>query len=227
LEVIDINNTLIQFVDDTLSNIGMPVLEHPIFYHCPIGLRFEISEPWGDNKHFAYFENAYQKAFQVYSDFPAGFDILRIDVHLDAEKSREKQLADKRENLNIICSTTGLPLPADEREILITHNSMKNETDFLLQVECYWNLKDISFDIKSLLMQIILSDFPSQGGGNSQFESSVFLFDTDQNILFHLYDDRGLDLVAKEKSTLYPFYEKYKHWIMDYDKKQIESMFKK
>ena len=76
-------------------------------------------------------------------------------------------------------------------------------------------------------MQIILSDFTSQGGGNSQFESSVFLFDTDQNILFHLYDDRGLDLVAKEKSTLYPFYEKYKHWIMDYDKKQIESMFKK
>lgn len=203
----------------------MPVLEHPIFYHCPVGLRLEISESWGDNKNSAYFENAYQKAFQIYNDFPAGFDILRIDVPFDAEENRKKQLADKQESLNIIRHTTGLPLPTEEREVSITHDTGKEETVPLMKVQCYWNLNNISFDIKALLMQIILTDFPSHGGGNSEFESSVFLFNKSKNLMFHLYDDRGLDLVAKDKSVLYPFYEKYKHWIIDYDRKRIESIF--
>ncbi|SHE35146.1 hypothetical protein SAMN02745784_00471 [Tissierella praeacuta DSM 18095] len=37
-------NCLIQRVDNTLLNMGMSTLKHPILYNCPIGLRFEISE---------------------------------------------------------------------------------------------------------------------------------------------------------------------------------------
>ncbi|MBU5254674.1 hypothetical protein [Tissierella praeacuta] len=42
-------NYLTQRVNNTLLNMGMPTLKRSIFYNCPIGLRFEISEPWGDN----------------------------------------------------------------------------------------------------------------------------------------------------------------------------------
>lgn len=217
---------LIQLVDNTLSNIGMPQLKHPVFYNCPIGLRFEISDPWGDDESFAHFEKAYQKVSDIYNDLQTGFDILRIDIHLDAEDSKEQQLADKQESLHVICSTTGLPSPSEEREIGITLDSGKGEMIPLLQVECYWNLKQLSFHIKDLLMQIILADFPPHGGGNSQFESSVFFFDTNNDLMFHLYDDRGLDLVAKDKNVLYPFYKKYNPWIVGYDRTRIEEIFK-
>lgn len=115
-------------------------------------MRFEISEPWDDNKHFNYFENAYKKAFQIYSDLSTGFDILRIDILLDAEDSREKQLIDKEQDINVICSTTGLPFPMEERENNILYSIGKGETVLLIQVECYWDLRQTSLDIKTLLM---------------------------------------------------------------------------
>jgi len=47
--VLYMENYLTQRVNNTLLNMGMPTLKRSIFYNCPIGLRFEISEPWGDN----------------------------------------------------------------------------------------------------------------------------------------------------------------------------------
>ncbi|WP_313757253.1 DUF3885 domain-containing protein [Tissierella sp.] len=218
-------NCLAQRVDNTLLSMGMPTLKHPIFYNCPIGLRFEISEPWGDNECFNYFKNAFEKVFHIYSDLSADFNILRIDVLLDADDCQGSRLTDKEQDINVICSTTGLPFPMEERECTILYDIGNGETVTLIEVQYYWNLKLISFDIKALLMQIILTDFPSQGGGNPQFESSVFLFATDKYLMFHLYDDRGLGLVSKDKETLYPFYKKYNSWIMDYDRKRIENIF--
>ncbi len=95
----------------------------------------------------------------------------------------------------------------------------------LMRVECYWDLKQISFNVGALLTEIILTDFPSQCDGHSEIESSVFLFAADNNLLFHLYDDRGLDLVAQDKTTLYNFYEKYNEWILPHDRKRMESIF--
>src|SRR5699024_3600191 len=45
-------------------------------------------------------------------------------------------------------------------------------------------------------------------------------------MLYHLYDDRGLDLVAKDKNKLYPLYETFNDWILDYDREAIGRIFK-
>ena len=31
--------------EDILHKLGMAELEHPLFYHAPVGIRFEIGEP--------------------------------------------------------------------------------------------------------------------------------------------------------------------------------------
>ncbi|MPN35793.1 hypothetical protein SDC9_183295 [bioreactor metagenome] len=43
--------------------------------------------------------------------------------------------------------------------------------------------------------------------------------------MLHLYDDRGLDIVAYDKATLIPIYNKLNKWILEYDRKQIDKMF--
>lgn len=41
-----------------------------------------------------------------------------------------------------------------------------------------------------------------------------------------MYDDRGLDVVAKNKENLQKLYVMFNNWILDYDRKQIDETFK-
>ena len=49
--------------------------------------------------------------------------------------------------------------------------------------------------------------------------------DTKNQVLYHLYDDRGADIVAADKNLLLPIYKKYKDRILEYDKADIERIF--
>jgi hypothetical protein len=42
-----------------------------------------------------------------------------------------------------------------------------------------------------------------------------------------MYDDRGLDLIAADRSDLQPIYEEHKNWILDYDRQQIAAVFER
>ncbi|MFL0198907.1 DUF3885 domain-containing protein [Clostridium sp. WILCCON 0269] len=69
--------------------------------------------------------------------------------------------------------------------------------------------------------EIILGDL----GGLQDFVASVYLFDVENHVMLHLYDDRGLDIVAHDKNTLMSLYEKLNAWVLDYDRKQIDKVF--
>jgi len=74
-----------------------------------------------------------------------------------------------------------------------------------------------------LLKEIIKADI----GGCGALASSVYFLDKTNFVLFHLYDDRGLDLVAADKELLRPIFEHFNNWILDYDKEQINKTFEK
>ncbi len=42
-----------------------------------------------------------------------------------------------------------------------------------------------------------------------------------------MYDERGLDLAAKNKALLKPFYDEFNSLFMDRNIEQIDNMFKK
>lgn len=72
-----------------------------------------------------------------------------------------------------------------------------------------------------LFQEIILGDL----GGSQDFVSSIYLFDAENHVMLHLYDDRGLDIVAHNKITLMPLYKKLNAWILDYDRREIDRIF--
>ncbi|MEG1584520.1 MAG: DUF3885 domain-containing protein [Anaerovorax sp.] len=57
--------------------------------------------------------------------------------------------------------------------------------------------------------------------------SSVYFANTDALYLYHVYDDRGADLVAESKEMLRPAYHNFNQWILAYDRKQIDKLFVK
>ncbi|WP_235354788.1 DUF3885 domain-containing protein [Bacillus sp. FSL R5-0432] len=46
-----------------------------------------------------------------------------------------------------------------------------------------------------------------------------------KKMIFHLYDDRGCDLIAAEPERLRPVYEGLQHWLLDYDRPQMDRLF--
>ena len=85
--------------ETTLYNLGMEQLEHPMFYHAPVAIRFEIGG--GDPVYLkpayqdentekltpnpTYMQGALERATAIYQNLPTPPDILRIDVYPEEE----------------------------------------------------------------------------------------------------------------------------------------------
>ena len=203
-----------------VGSIGINELKHPLFYNSPIGIRFEIG---GDKivyldcedseKHIAnpaYISSAFDRANAIYKNLPCKPNILRIDVYPD-DNTMQKVIQK-------FCQAGNIPTPHEQ---VVKPFQWDEDAETILQHQLYWNIEKIVFSPDRLLQEIIRADI----GGINAFASNVYFADTHNVILFHLYDDRGADLVAADKELLRPIYEKFNNWILDYDRETIDAIF--
>lgn len=199
----------------TIAEMGIPILEKPIFYNAPVGIRFEIGgkEDVYVKKELTrklqvnplYVEQAVERASSTFSLLPQKGWMMRIDLY------------DKKEIAKVIKI---LQLIHPHEKVL---SEYEEDGDQITHYELYWALDKINWSIETVIDEIILADI----GGLNCLASSVYLVHPEEKILYHLYDDRGLDLVAKDKSKLYPLYERFNEWILDDDRETIDHTFKK
>ena len=151
-----------------LHDLGMAGLEHPLFYHAPVGIRFKIGgeEPiYLDRRaaklktNPAYVQGALDRAAAIYRALPAVPDLLRIDGYPDEEPAESL--------LTVIRQRVGLPVPDEQ----LSATEQDEDGDTHAQVQFYWDLSKISFQPELLLREIILGDI----GGWNGFVSSVYL----------------------------------------------------
>ncbi|MED1510683.1 DUF3885 domain-containing protein [Bacillus proteolyticus] len=53
----------------------------------------------------------------------------------------------------------------------------------------------------------------------------VFFINVTKDIIMFIYDDRGCEIIAKNKEMIWDLYEKYKEWVPDYERESIDSLF--
>lgn len=205
---------LIKKFHKTIIEIGIPILEHPNFYHAPIGIRFEI----GGNEDVyikkgmtrklhpnpVYVHKAVERALTIFNSLPKQGWMLRIDLYDEKEIKKTIKI---------------LQLVASHEKVL---NEYEEDGEKMTHYELYWSLDDINWSEETIIREIILADI----GGLNCLTSAVYLLNPDEKILIHLYDDRGLDVVAKDKEKLYPLYEIFYDWILDYERESIDKIFK-
>lgn len=198
-----------------ITELGMAALEHPLFYHAPVGIRFEIggeepvyldTEPYRPNP--AYINDALKRAGIIYEKLPEPPNLLRIDSCPDEE--------DEDTLVSTICRRAGLPAPHQQK---IKAAALPDQRPFR-QLQLYWDLSELEFCPERLLREIILGDI----GGWPGFVSSVYLSGPGP-ILYHLYDDRGLDILGGTRELLLPLYHRFGGWILDYDRERIDRIF--
>lgn len=203
-----------------VHSIGMTELKHPILYNSPIGIRFKIGGEEsvylneGTSEYLIanpeYISAAFDRAKVIYKNLPHKPNILRIDCYPD-DSSAQKQI-------QTICQIGNMPLPHEQ---VVTPFKWYEDDDTVSQLQLYWDLEKIPFSPDRILQEIIKADI----GGYHGFASNVYFTDTHNSILFHLYDDRGADLVTNDKEILRPIYEKLNSWILDYDREKIDEIF--
>ena len=52
-------------------------------------------------------------------------------------------------------------------------------------------------------------------------EEELFFINKTKNLIFHIYGDRGLDILMTDKTELKILYEKHKTWILECDRSLI------
>ncbi len=201
-----------------IVSLEMEELTHPIFYNSPIGIRFNI----GDNGNDVYIYESQEelsvnpnyvtacleRSLKIYHSLKSEPDLLAIEGFLCQNETVE-------DFISSVVSATDLPQP-NEIKSELTHD----DKDELIHVFLLWNLND--FNPNKLLEEIIKADL---GSGNFFLTSSVYLICTKDNVLFHLYDDRGADLVTDKKEKIQHIYHKLNDLILDYDSEKINNIF--
>ena len=200
----------------SVENIGFNEFERSLFYNAPIGIRFEIGVEGNAflndrSINTDYISRALYRAKTIYKSLPYKPNILRIDTYPD-EKNTPQHIT--LQNISLL----NLQYPSEVVEDLIVDDGVKYTHQHL-----YWDLLQTDYDADYLIEKIIWADFGDLGG----LCSNVYFMNTDNSILFHLYDDRGADVVAKEKNLLKPLYDDFNDWILGYDREKIEAIFYK
>ncbi|MFU0800159.1 MAG: DUF3885 domain-containing protein [Xylanivirga thermophila] len=200
-------------IQKELKIFGLNGFEHPIFYHCHTGIRFEIGVgDVYDNDGVPlkeYVDNALNRAMKIYNNGIKCPSILVWGVY--------PQNDEEKHNFQIVFQEKIASIPPQEeysRDIKVDDNKTKT-------TEFYWDLQKSKIPMEKIFQEIILGDL----GGVQEFVSSVYLFDIENHVMLHLYDDRGLDIVAYDKNTLMPLYQKFNIWILDYDRERINKIF--
>ncbi len=206
--------------ENVLKSLGMDEITHPLFYNSKVGIRFNIGGNGNkiytddDNVNPQYISTCLERAKIIYKELPLKPNVLIIEGFLD-ENDISYEASNVEEFIEYIISFTKLSVPDEIKKVVCYE-----EKEMFEKVCLCWNLE--SFNPDKLLEEIIKSDFCN---GCQALSSSVYFANTVNNTIFHLYDDRGADLVADNTETLINVYKNLNDLILDYDREKIDGVF--
>ncbi|NOU93231.1 DUF3885 domain-containing protein [Paenibacillus sp. LMG 31456] len=189
-----------------------------IYHQVPSWIRFELGLPglWKENKEL-YLNHVYKRSKTIFEEMNEPLD----DIFLLVIKYGDLTNKNKYKKLKIFDKYL------KDKELLKGLHVIKRlwaeNEDEERQVTYSYILKCKVSDIRytSLLKAISHVDFLIK----PYVEQSCFFINTTKNYIFHMYDDRGLDVFSTNNQTLKGIYTKFSDWILDYDRKKIDEIF--
>jgi len=206
-----------QFLQDNFAGLK---LRKPLFYIWNCGLRFDLQDEYISTDNDKYFVEVIRRATSIFETVFEPSEKLFI-VFKDYRNRREKiryanyvfKQIDKLENNEIYYTREKFVYSAND--------------EYNIGLVC---LIANRINYKNILTAIGNTDFekrqPRLDKRGVFTCKEIYFVNIDKRLIFHMYDDRGLDIIASDKEILRPIYEKYNDWILDYDREQIDKQFK-
>lgn len=194
-------------------------LQFPLYLNWHIGMRFDLQIETDDTD--VYFKEVLNRANILYNSiFNPNDEILVLIADGKITKKRNRIRANNYffkqiENLN---------------RKNISYFKLKNLYSLLEPSDYYeFNVAVIKCNANqvnqlNILKEKAYGDFNIMR--NSVSRKEVFFINLNKKIMFNMYDDRGLDIIASDKEILRHLYIKHNNLILDYNRKEIDSLFK-
>lgn len=207
---------LTEFMATNFPNL---ILTPPLFYNCDTGIRFELGVDWKGKEESVYLKGVYERAITLFKSLHNENDEIMILVNVNDFGGKwafrgklnifSRYVRDKAILYKLQHKIIPYIIPEDNEE-------GKYKTHRFV-------LKCKTSDIKyvSLLKAICNTDM----GIKPSIDDRVYFINIKKETIFHVYDDRGCDLLATSPETLREVYARYNDWILDYDREKIDKVF--
>lgn len=189
-------------------------LRPPLFYNGDIGIRFKLGVNYDYNNIYEncpYLEGVYNRAITLFQSLHSKTDDIYIVVDVndfaDGETFKHKlnifskYVKEKSNLFKLQKNTIPYVFPEDDEDGLYkTHR---------------FTLKCKVSDLKYIPMLKAICN--QDMGIKPSIFHRVYFININKNTIFHIYDDRGCDVLATSPNTIRDMYHTYNDWILDYD----------
>jgi Domain of unknown function (DUF3885) len=194
-----------------LQVFGDRVFDGGIFYLYPRSLRVELS---GSRPYIKMFLRAYERSKAIL-DFGLG-DLSTINICLSFYGSGSLV-----SNLSVFRSLRSCGISIPKTAEIWQHRQehvFDEDWDLIKIVICF----EIEYgDIELFLWGLLANEL----GIRPRNICRLYLFDLHRQILFHPYDDRGMDIIGNNLTLLEQIYLKFNDWLLDYDRQIMDKYF--
>ncbi|WP_419884061.1 DUF3885 domain-containing protein [Peribacillus sp. B-H-3] len=196
-------------------------LKPPLFYSWDTGIRFELGAEWKREYSYPnspYVLGCYKRVITLFEALHSSDDDIFVSMDVnDCDKgkysirkfSNFSPYVEKPLLYRLKHEIMPYLYPEDDQEgIYRTHR---------FSLKC----KTAELTYKPLLKAICNQDL----GIKPRMHHSVYFININKKTIFHVYDDRGCDVLAASPYTIRGMYELYNDWILDYDRPRNDKVF--
>lgn len=208
-----------EYMLETFPNLE---LRSPLFYNGDIGIRFKLGANYDYNNIYEncpYLEGVYNRAIALFQSLHSKTDdiyiVVDVNDYADGETFKHKlnifskYVKEKSDLFKLQKNTIPYVFPEDDEDGLYkTHR---------------FTLKCKVSDLKYIPMLKAICN--QDMGIKPSIFHRVYFINVNKNTIFHIYDDRGCDVLAIAPDTIRDMYHTYNDWILDYDRKKIDKVF--
>ncbi|WP_434611658.1 DUF3885 domain-containing protein [Bacillus paranthracis] len=208
-----------EYMLETFPNLE---LRPPLFYNGDIGIRFKLGVNYDCTNIYEncpYLEGVYNRAITLFQSLHSKTDDIYIVVDVndfaDGETFKHKlnifskYVKEKSDLFKLQKNTIPYVFPEDDEDGLYkTHR---------------FTLKCKVSDLKYIPMLKAICN--QDMGIKPRIFHMVYFINVNKNTIFHIYDDRGCDVLATSPNTIRDMYHTYNDWILDYYRNKIDKVF--
>nr|WP_154319282.1 DUF3885 domain-containing protein [Metabacillus idriensis] len=204
---------------ENFSNLS---LRPPLFYNWEIAIRFELGVEWNreyDDKNSRYLKGVYNRALTLFESVHKPDEEIFVVMDVNVFGNRKSYKNNRRLFSPYVYEKTTL---YRLNHAVIPYIFPEDNEDEKYKTHRF-TLKSKTSDIKyiPLLKAMCNQDL----GIQPNIYHRIYFFNIKRKTIFHIYDDRGCDLLAASPKTIRDIYNNFNDWILDYDRDEIDKVF--
>jgi hypothetical protein len=199
-------------INKIIESLYWTELRMPLFYKSDYGLRFDTRTLGLEIGTLQYFDTAVERAITLFLDLFEDTEILTMVIHSSgyADEIDFNSWSLSEEISECIDFTD-----AEVFSELIKYIN-DPEDDEMMTVRTIVKVRKKKVDYYEIIKRICRQDI----GRTPCIDDEMFILNDDLSIAYNFFDDRGVDISARNSELLQEIYNLRREWLYDYDDKQ-------